>query len=188
MALISLSALQAGECVVHGPPSFGSVEITAYDRFGFAVSPAPSQLLHPDGEVAHRSANGKFARVAYGTYNVRVDVSGFSRAVIPLEVAQEVVHARVPLSVGAIGCPFEKLSIRGRILPGHLYKNLWLKAMPIRGAGATEAKVGERGSFEVGGLDPGDYFIVVVSDHKIVYQTTYKLHDQQPLQLELPKL
>ncbi len=186
--LISLSALQAGECIAVESERSGRVEITAFDRLGSAIRPAPTQLVYPSGKVAYDSPDGTFKRVEYGTYGVVVRVTGFRTVTIPTQVAQRVVNARVPLIVGSIGCPERKVSIRGRILSGHPYTDLWLKAMPIRGAGATEAKVDEKGFFEISGLEAGDYFVVVTSGHMILSQATVKYQDKQPLELELPKL
>jgi hypothetical protein len=111
------------------------------------------------------------AKLPYGTYIVRVSAPGFRRSEREFLLDQPESSVRIQLSV-AVECG-GVTQVRGGIRPASADRELWVKLVPLRGVGGSEARVGRDGSFLVGGLEDGQYLLLIVDGTAIVHVCTH---------------
>ena len=187
LLILSSALLCSGECIQVGPRQFGRVDVSAYSMLGERLSPLDIDLI----EVGtHKSMKSKLkgavaTKLPYGTYVLRVSAPGFRRAEREFRLDQPESSVRIQLSV-AVECG-GVAQVRGGIHPASADRELWVKLVPLRGVGGSEARVGRDGSFLVGGLEDGQYLFLVVDGTAIVHTAMFAVPRSSPLDVDLAK-
>jgi hypothetical protein len=187
LLIFSAALLCNGECVQVGPPQFGRVEVSAFSILGERLSTLDIDLI----EVGtHKSIKSQFkgavaAKIPYGTYLVRVSAPGFRRSECEIHLDQPEVFVRIQLSVSIECGGFAE--IRGSIHSAPADRELWVKLVPLQGVGGAEARVSQDGSFLAGGLDAGQYLLLVVDGKAIVHTASLVVPRSSPLDVDLAK-
>jgi len=110
----------------------------------------------------------RWERIPYGKYRIRVQTPGFGTAWQDVTVAQPETVVRVEVRLAPECGPLET-SIGGTIRH-NVPDRLWVKAVPIRGAGGVERRVTPTGHFLLSGLPQTDYFLLVLDGDRILHQ------------------
>ena len=108
---------------------------------------------------------------------------GFRRSEHEIRLDQPEILFRIQLSV-AIECGGFR-EVRGSIHRAPTDHELWVKLVPLRGVGGTEARVSQDGSFLAGGLDEGQYLLLVVDGEAIVHTVSLVVPRPSPLDVDL---
>jgi hypothetical protein len=187
LLILSAAMICSGDCVQIPFPQFGRVEISAYSTLGERLSRLDIDLIEVQTHKSLKSQlNGAVAaKLPYGTYTVRVSAPGFRRSERELRLDQPESSVRMQLSV-AIECG-GLAEARGRVRPAPLDRELWVKLVPLRGVGGAETRVSRTGSFLAGGLDDGQYLLLVVDGTTIVHTQIVVVPRSSPLDVELAK-
>ena len=152
------------------------------------------RLTYPDIDLieagTHKSLKSRFngavaTKIPYGTYIARVSAPGFRRSEREFRLNQPDSLVRIQLSV-AIECG-GFADVRGGIRPAPADRELWVKLVPLRGIGGAEARVSRDGSFLAGGLDDGQYLLLVVDGKAIVHTANFAVPRSAPLDVDLAK-
>jgi hypothetical protein len=186
--VLSAALLCSGECiVVSGPPKFGRVEVSAFSASGERLPTIDVDLI---AAITNRSFKPQIkgaaaAKIPYGLYTVRVSAPGFRRSERQLFVNQPEVFVRMQLSV-AIECG-DLAEAHGMIHSIPNDHELWVKLVPLRGAGGVETRVARDGSFVAGRVEDGQYLLFVIDGNAIVHATSVMLPASSPLDIDLGK-
>jgi hypothetical protein len=162
------AVLLASECIMVPEERFGTVEVLATALDGSAIRNVGFELVPAAGGPAIQTSAG-IARVRYGDYQLRVHARGFFTASQAVRLNQPEMQVRVNLRLGDLGCPLAPRDIGGRILREDT-RELWVKAVPVRGTGGGEARVSKSGLFVISGLDLGRYLVLVLDGEKVVHE------------------
>ena len=187
LLILSAALLCSGECVQVGPPKFGRVEVSAFSILGERLPTLDIDLI----EVGtHTSLKSRFSgtvatKIPYGTYIVRVSAPGFRRSEQEIRLDQPEILIRIQLSL-AIECGGFS-AVRGSVHPAPTGHELWIKLVPLRGVGGTEARVSQGGSFLAAGLDAGQYLLLVVDGKAILHTVSLVVPQPSPLDVDLVK-
>ena len=187
LLILSAAWLCSGECVQIGPPQSGRVEVSAFSILGERLSGLDIDLIEVGTQKSLKSRfNGAVAaKVPYGTYLVRVRAPGFRSSEREIHLDQPDALVRMQLSV-AIECG-GFAEIRGTLQHAPKDREVWVKIVPLQGVGGAEARVGQDGSFFAGGLDGGQYLLLVVDGKTIVSTTSLMVPASAPLDIDLAR-
>jgi len=187
LLILSAALLCSGECVQVGPPKFGRVEVSAFSLRGERLPTLDIDLI----EVGtHKSLESRFngaaaTKIPYGRYVVKVSAPGFRRSEHEIVLDQPELLVRTQLAV-AIECG-DLTEVHGSVHPAPTDRELWVKLVPLRGVGGAEAHIGRDGSFLAGGLDDGQYLLLVVDGKAVVHTASFEVPRSSPLDVDLPK-
>lgn len=186
MAVAAVSLL-TGECISVPEKRYGRVQVIVTDETGQRLERARVELLTEERRSVNLAESQTFPSVAYGRYRLRVSAAGFGSASREVLVLQPEIVTRVQLEVGGIGCAPEPRSIGGRISRSGQAGELWVKAIPVQGAGGFETRVSDNGFFLISGLDTGAYLLVVMQGERAVHMETVRMpgHPATPLRLTI---
>ncbi len=125
--------------------------------------------------------NGRASGIPVGEYSLRVREPGFKWHDQRLSVRSQEVYTKLLLHVANLPTNLAKLN--GVIKSAS--PSDWIKLVPILNSGAPilEAKVRSDGTFELAGIDAGDYFILVIRGSRVVW--TKQLSILSDLQVEV---
>jgi hypothetical protein len=174
--VLSAAFFCSGECIeVNGPTKLGRVEISAFSALGEPLPTVDVDLISP---VTHQSfkrqMKGAVAqKIPYGVYTVRVSAPGFRRSERQFFVNQPEVFVRMQLSVAAECGGLAAAHGNIRYFPAD--RELWVKLLPLRGAGGVETRVRRDGSFLAGEVEDGPYLLFVVEGNAIVHTASVTL-------------
>jgi hypothetical protein len=187
LLLLSAALLCSGECVQVGPPQFGRVEVSAFSILGERLPTLDIDLIEVGTHKSLKSRlNGAVGtKIPYGTYLVRVSAPGFRRSEHEIRLDQPEILVRIQLSV-AIECG-GFAEVRGKVHPAPQDRELWVKLVPLRGVGGAEVRISQDGSFLAGGLDGGQYLLLVVDGEVIVHTASLVIPRSSPLDVDLAK-
>ena len=184
--LFSATVMLAADCVPSGPPQYGRVQVEAYDFIGTPIRTFDAELsaLGNRGKSEIEVRRGVAERVPYGSYKIRVGAAAFNPAEREIRVAQGDTVVRVELSLP--GSCSGSAGIGGSVQPLPAGRKLWLKVVPLYGAGGTEAPVGSDGSFKIAGLDEGSYLLLVLDGTTVLHsETVSRLADNRTVNIAL---
>jgi hypothetical protein len=187
LLILSAAWLCSGECVRVGPPRFGRVEVSAFSILGKRLPVLNIDLIEVGTHKSLKSRlNGAEAtKVPYGTYLVRVSAPGFRSSEREVRLDQPETLVRMQLSVAVECGGFAE--IRGALRHAPIDRELWVKFVPLQGVGGAEARIGQDGSFFAGGLDEGQYLLLVVDGQAIVHTTSLVVPANAPLDIDLAR-
>lgn len=187
LLVFSAAWLCYGECVQVGPPRFGRIEVSAFSILGERLSTLDIDLIEVGSQRSFKSQiKGAVAtKIPYGTYLVRVSVPGFRRSEREIHLDQPEVSVRAQLSVSIECGGFAE--IRGSIHSAPTDRELWVKLVPLQGVGGAEARVNRDRSFLVGGLNAGQYLLLVVDGKAVVHTASLVLPLSSHLVIDLTK-
>ena len=101
---------------------------------------------------------------------LRVSAPGFRSVERELHLDQPEFSLRIQLSVSVECGGFARVD--GLIRPAPGPRELWVKLVPVLGSGGSEVRVGQNGTFLIGGLDDGDYLLLVLDGMSIIHTGT----------------
>ena len=187
LLILSAALLCSGECVQVGPPKFGRVEVSAFSILGERLPTLDIDLIEVGTHTSLKSRlNGAVAKkIPYGTYIVRVSAPGFRSSEHEIRLDQPKILIRIQLSVSIECGGFSE--VRGSVHPAPTDHELWVKLVPLRGVGGAEARVSQDGSFLAGGLDAGQYLLLVVDGEAIIHTVSLVVPPPSPLDVDLAK-
>jgi hypothetical protein len=175
----------SAECIeVKGETPKGELRVSAFDGTGAVIANPVVEILDR-GAVAHSTRGGRFRSLPYGSYTVRVYAPGFRSTTRDVEVVQPEAHLRVQLGLGGGDCSRFTSSLAGSVTPT-AGRELWLKLMPLRGTGGFETQVGKAGAFFIGGLDGGQYVVMVVAGESVLHSQVLSIAGSAKLKIDLP--
>jgi len=185
LLVLSAALLCSGECITVGPPQFGRVEVSAFSILGERLSILDVDLIEVGTHKSLKSRlNGAVAaKIPYGAYLVRVSAPGFRGSEREIHLDQHEILVRMQLSVSIECGGFEE--IRGTLRHASANRELWVKLVPLQGVGGAEARVGQDGSFLAGGLDGGQYLLLVLDGKAIVHTANLVVPGSAPLDIDL---
>lgn len=175
-AFISVAALSS-ECTLVETRQ-GTVEVLPVDFMGRPIRGGSIEWTPLNSNHSIRTANARTSLV-YGDYRLRVELQGFRTAQQEIRVHQPEMAVRVQLTVGAIGCPSEPAEIGGRVLRHGNNEELWVKAIPIKGAIGSEARVGKRGHFLISGLEESTYVVLLLRGETVLHQQVVRTYSAE---------
>ena len=133
----------------------GSVEVQTVN---FRGEPIPEATV---GLFRGRERFG-LEKVGYGTYRLEVESPLYYFKPRAITVAQQRTVLRVVMSIG-MACIDPFRPIRGMVEGMRKGEELWVKAVPARGAGTgEEVRVDGGGTFVIPGLPAGEYLVLVL--------------------------
>jgi len=188
LLMISTALICSGECVEVGLPQYGRIEVSAFSLIGERIPNIAVDLIELGTQKSLKSKiHGAVATaIHYGTYRMRVSAAGFRTVERDVSLLQPEVSIRIQLPV-SVECGGASAEISGSIQPASGDRVLWVKVVPVRGSGGTEAHVSRNGAFVVSGLDDGDYFLLVLDGEAIVHTRSYQIAGSQRVSLDLGK-
>jgi len=184
---MSAAWLCRGECVQVGAPQFGRLEVSAFSGIGERLPNLDIDLIEVGSHKSLKSRlNGAVAtKIPYGTYLVRVSAPGFRTSEREIHLDQPELLVRMPLSVSGECIGFAQ--IHGTIRHAPPDRELWVKIVPLQGVGGAESRVGRNGSFLVGGLDWGQYLLLVVDGQTIIHTASVEPTESAALDIDLAR-
>jgi hypothetical protein len=187
LLILSAALLCTGECIQVGPPQFGRIEVSAFSMLGERLPTLGIDLIEVGTHKSLKSRlNGVVAtKIPYGTYLVRVSAPGFRSSAREFRLDQPEILVRIQLSV-SVECG-GLAEVRGSVHPAPADRELWVKLVPLRGVGGAEARVSRDGTFLAGGLDDGQYLLLVVDGKAIVHTASLAVPQRSPLDVDLAK-
>ena len=134
---------------VAGPTQYGRIEFSAFSLIGERLPLIAIDLIEAGIRKSLKSkVHGAVAkRIPYGTYRMRISAPGFRpiEREVRLDQPEVSIRAQLPVSVecGTLA------EISGLIQPAPGDRELWIKAVPVRGSVDAEARFArtERSSF-----------------------------------------
>lgn len=171
---IGTGLLLMGECVSEPETRYGRVEVIATDLTGEPVT-VDEVAVFASREQVMTTRSSKL-RLRYGSYQLRVHTPGFDYAWRTFVVDQADMVVRVELVLGHLGCPQPPATISGQIQRLGAKGELWVKAIPVRGTGGSEARANKSGDFVIGGLEHSSYLVVVMQDELVLHQQVVKTY------------
>ena len=151
------------------------LEVFATDLTGARISDVEIELT-PIGGGETIKTSARESRVLYGDYQLRAYARGFAYARRDLRIQQPEMLVRIESPVGSIGCPDPPAEIGGRVKSDSTTKELWVKAIPVRGIGGGESRISNAGFFLVSGLDYSTYIVMVMDGQTILHQEIVKTY------------
>jgi hypothetical protein len=188
LLMLSVAWLCSGECVQVGPPQFGRVEVSAFSILGERLPILGIDLIEFGTHKSLKSRlNGAVAtKVPYGTYLVRVSAPGFRRSEREIHLDQPEVLVRMQLAV-AVECSSSFAEIRGILRHAPPDRELWVKLVPLQGVGGAEVRISQNGSFLAGGLDEGQYLLLVLDGKAVVHTGNLVIPASTPVDIDLAR-
>lgn len=124
--------------------------------------------------------------IPYGEYVLRIEAPGFRSHEQILRVYQPSVAVRVGLRV-TLADDEPLRQVQGRVTPADLNRaELWVKLVPVLANGPTmDARVLQDGTFSFGGIDPGEYLLIVIRGTSIVQTKQAKLFGGEKIEIPL---
>jgi hypothetical protein len=175
------------------PPSSAKVQILVLSYPDQIPVPEPS--LDVRQVATNRSVSNLFTiteglcaatALPYGNYMVRIRAGGFRTVEQFLVISQPDISFRVFLSP-ALFVDSAPNIIRGSIRPTSSQNGkLWVKLLPlVASQRAFEVSV-QNGTFQVSGLDEGEYILVVMKGTESVYMEQVKAMPLVTVDIQLP--
>jgi hypothetical protein len=166
---LTVAWLGHAECIRVGPPQFGRVEVAAFSGLGERLPVLDIDLIEVGTHKSLKShlKGSVVEKIPYGTYLVRVSAPGFHSSQREILLDQPEVSVRIQLSVAMECADFEEIrAVLHHALAG---RELRVKLVPLQGVGGAEARVSHDGSFLFGGLDEGQFLLLVVDGKAIIH-------------------
>ena len=174
LLLAAPAALHATECVQIGPVETGAFEILAFDAADAPIEPVEFEYASVyDPVIRFRLASERPTKLPYGPYLLKVRATGFSTHQLLTSLSQPITTLRVTLKVGAECFP-QVTTIRGTLRGVPRPSDLWVKAIPIRGAASIEARVTPSGYFLLPGLDFTEHILLVLRGSTVIHHQTVR--------------
>lgn len=165
--LLLLAGLCWAECIEVKEIKYGTIELIAFDATDAIIAPVNVELLETGTrKVLQKTSRGKFERVRYGAYTIRVWAPGFRSSTVPIHLDQSELSVRAQLAVGMECGGYSSAS--GSVSPPPENRELWVKLVPIKGVGGIEARVGPHGFFLASGLESGKYLLLVLEGSSVL--------------------
>ena len=143
------------------PTEFGAVEVQVVNLRGTPIAEAKVGLFRG------RERFG-MDKVGYGRYRLEVEAPAYFASPREITVAHQRTVFRVVMRIG-MGCNDEGWPIRGQVTGMRKGEELWVKAVPARGAGTgEEVRVDGGGTFVIPGLVAGEYLVLVLRGTQVV--------------------
>ena len=173
------------ECIQVKELQSGTIRVTAFDLHGGDIQSIQAELSdHDNPETHYTSLEGRFERILYGAYQLRIRSAGFYEVEVPIRLDQPVLHVRVQLPVGREYREFS--SVVGTVSGEKPARNLWVKVIPIHGSGGVEVPVSRAGYFLASGLNEGQYLLIVMEDAALIQTKTLFVLGETKVSLNLP--
>jgi hypothetical protein len=169
------SLLLAGECVDVREAQYGTVDFIANDLTGARIKSFEVEVFAGPGESVEAGVRSGPARLRYGTYRVRLHAPGFASRWLDLRLHQRHMTVRAELPIGSLGCAPPPAWIGGTVKRDGTGE-LWIKAIPVRGAGGGEALVSEPGYFLISGLEHTAYILLVMQGETVLHQQVVRTY------------
>lgn len=166
--LAAPAALPASECVQVGPTLTGIFEILAFDVTGAPIAPVEFQYAPFEPPLRFQLASVGPSRIPYGRYVLNVRAPGFWQTMLVASLSQPVTTVRVTLGVGSCADP-QSAALRGTLRGFPSPADLWVKAIPIRGAAGAEARVTPSGYFLLHDLALTEHLLLVLRGSQIIH-------------------
>lgn len=156
-------------------PTYGDIEVEVSDTSGKPIEDVQLELYSIAGKQLYSTSAKDLKQVPYGQYKLRVHAKGFGSTWKDLQLDQTTLHLRIEMQVGWIGCPPTPAAIQGKVNFGEMnaatpQDPLWVKAIPVRGIGASETKVGAYGFFLLTGLEHTEHLLLVMRGSRLLHQ------------------
>jgi hypothetical protein len=134
-------AFAAGECIEVPEHKFGSIVATAFTSFGDPIPTLELQLINrATREVQEGTRRGRIDGVPFGRHEIRIGAPGFRSETLLIDLAQTELLVRAQLEI-ALECPSKASTLSGSVSPRPQHRELWLKAVPLRGVGGSETPI-----------------------------------------------
>jgi hypothetical protein len=132
--------------------------------FGEPIEKAPV-ILTSVGPKDRFSANGskaQFARIPYGLYDVDIRLPGFLPRLERIRVYQRDVVVRMSLALAPTHA-YERPELSGLIVSGSKRRSdVWVRLVALHSSDLIENAVDDSGKFELDGMAPGQYVLLVL--------------------------
>ncbi|HET8550844.1 MAG TPA: carboxypeptidase-like regulatory domain-containing protein [Bryobacteraceae bacterium] len=174
-SLLLAVASWGAECIFVGPVQHGTIKVAAFDITGALMPRVQVEVLElGTNRVLHKgSSEGRVEGVRFGIYRIRISAPGFYSTERDVRLQEPELILRAQLSLGE-ECGRQSSSLSGSISGLRTDRELWVKAIPLRGTGGAEAKV-HGGYFLISGLDAGEYLVVVLNDKSVLHTEVMRI-------------
>ncbi len=164
----------ANSCTAPVETRRGELRVTAIAKDGAPRQVSEFYLLDQQGKRIHKSLDGRFPDILYGTYGI--EVSGhFSYARVPgLTLAQTYSSVRVVPEIGVDTCQTVERSLRGQVLGDGSTAGLWVKAVSARGDYSREYELGPQGHFGFSAFPDGSLLLLVLRGDEVLATVTFR--------------
>lgn len=154
------------------PTEFGAVEVQAVDYRGAPISWATAALFRGKERFG-------LEKVGYGSYRLEVKAAGFYAAPRAITVGHQRMEFRVVMGFD-MGCMDPFRPILGEVTGMRKGEELWVKAVPTRGAGnGEEVRVDGGGTFVIPGLAAGEYLVLVMRGTAVAGTAVVRTFEKQ---------
>jgi hypothetical protein len=179
LLFLAIALLHAEDCRQVGKPEFGRIEIIAKDFTGAILRIPKIELV----EVGSKQSFDIQKPVPYGNYAMRLMMPGFQIIQREIRVYQPNLIVRAEFSVRG-ECEGPE-SIHGRVKSPPAGRELFVKIVSVLGTGGGESRVGPSGDFLIGGLDFGNYLLIVMDGNKAIHTETVTAMDSKSLVIDI---
>jgi hypothetical protein len=162
----------------------GDIQVFAYDGSGALILGASTEIVE-DRTVRLKGVKGLLSNLPYGYYTVKVNSPGFKSYTRDVLLDKPAVTVRAQLGLG-VECLRYAALLHGNVLPMPDTRELWLKAVPLRGTGDLEARIEKDGTFSIG-ADDGSYIVAVVEGERVLHTGVYQATADRKLNIRLPE-
>jgi len=162
------------------PREFGALEVKMYDVAGAPINGVPELDFFRADALRHQTPLAVTAnRLPFGEYYVRVRTPWFHASWQYVAIARARETLRVHVTLGA-ECSRNRLyGIGGFVRADGDLSGLWVKAVPLRGNGGSEAQVDSKGRFSVGALEARENILLVMDGNRVVHQSVVTATDTE---------
>jgi hypothetical protein len=170
VSVLLIAANSWAECVEVRPIETrrGNIAVLAYDLTGTPITSVHAELIDVESrKVLQTTSTGRLDGVLFGKYIVRISYPGFYTATQELNVDRSDLTVRTQLALGE-ECGRRESTLTGSVAPREPHRELWLKAIPVRGSGGLETRV-RGGYFLLSGLLSGQYLVLVLDGATVLH-------------------
>ncbi len=161
----------ATECTTVEPERHGSLHLQPVTPTGEVVTNFRVGLFRKSEASPDQQVDIPLDHLPYGNWWVKVEVPGFRFAWRQVTIAQPKTVLRIEMAV-SVGCGTVNGVLSGTIHGLRHGKDLWVKAIPLRGEGSREAPVSADGTFSIAGLEISDYILLVNDRDRVLHHQT----------------
>jgi hypothetical protein len=124
--------------------------------------------------------------IPYGEYVLRVEAPGFRTHEQNLRVYRPSVTVRIGLRVTLMDDEPVRV-VQGRVIAADRdIDELWIKLVPILAGGPPmDARVATDGTFSLGGIDPGEYLLMVIRGTAVIHTKQKMLFGDETIDIAL---
>lgn len=175
--------LAAGLVCVAQSSDHATVVIEVWDEADQRWDDSSVELVElGTGKTIGEFRKGRAENIPFGEYTLNVERQGFKSYERRLGIYSSEVFVMVHLQVANMG--FARFTLMGTVRPA--LGSEWIRIMPVVNGSHGEARLRQDGSFSIGSVESGDYFLLVMRGSRAVLTKQLVIRQDTRVELEIP--